>query len=69
MEIKRTFDLLDWLLEKYPKDDILNGKRNGKWINFSVNDYYKFSILLSYGFYHLGLRKGDKIATDRKSVV
>jgi len=63
MEIKRTFDLLDWLLEKYPKDDILNGKRNGKWINFSVNDYYKFSILLSYGFYHLGLRKGDKIAT------
>jgi long-chain acyl-CoA synthetase len=63
MEITRTFDLLDWLLEKYPKDDILNGKRNGEWINFSVNDYYKFSILLSYGFHHLGLRKGDKVAT------
>ncbi len=63
MEITRTFDLLDWLLEKYPKDDILNGKRNGEWINFSVNDYYKLSILLSYGFHHLGLRKGDKIAT------
>ncbi len=63
MEIKRTFDLLDWLLIKYPKDDILNGKRNGEWINFSVNDYYKLSVLLSYGFHHLGLRKGDKIAT------
>ena len=63
MEIKRTFDLLDWLLIKYPKDDILNGKRNGEWVNFSVNDYYKFSILLSYGFHQLGLRKGDKITT------
>jgi long-chain acyl-CoA synthetase len=63
MEIRRIFDLLDWLLEKYEKNDILNGKRNGEWINFSVNDYYKLSVLLSYGFHHLGLRKGDKIAT------
>jgi long-chain acyl-CoA synthetase len=63
MEIRRTFDLLDWLLEKYPKEDIINGKRNGEWISFSVSDYYKLSVLLSYGFHHLGLRKGDKIAT------
>lgn len=63
MEITRTFDLLDWLLERYPKNDILNGKRNGEWISFSVNDYYKFSVLLSYGLYQLGFRKGDKIAT------
>ncbi|MDR1878166.1 MAG: AMP-binding protein, partial [Bacteroidales bacterium] len=63
MEITRTFDLLDWLIAEYPKDNILNGKRNGEWISFSVNDYYKFSVLLSYGFHQLGLRKGDKIAT------
>ena len=63
MEITRVFDLLDWLKENYQKDDILNGKRNGQWINFSTNDYYKFSVLLSYGFIHLGLKKGDKIAT------
>ena len=63
MEITRTFDLLDWLKENYQKDDILNGKRDGKWINFSTDDYYKFSVLLSYGFHQLGLRKGDKIAT------
>jgi len=63
MEVTRTFDLLDWLLIKYPKDDILNGKRNGEWVNFSVNDYYQFSVLLSYGLHQLGLRKGDKIAT------
>jgi len=63
IEITRTFDLLDWLLIKYPKDDLLNGKRNGVWVNFSTNDYYQFSVLLSYGFHQLGLRKGDKIAT------
>ena len=63
MEITRIFDLLDWLKENYQKDDILSGKRNGQWISFSTNDYYKFSVLLSYGFHHLGLRKGDKIAT------
>jgi long-chain acyl-CoA synthetase len=63
MEVTRTFDMLDWLLENYPKDDIINGKREGEWINFSVNDYYKFSVLLSYGLHQLGLRKGDKIAT------
>ena len=63
MEVTRVFDLLDWLLEKYPKDDIINGKREGKWINFSVNDYYKFSALLGYGLHKLGVRKGDKIAT------
>jgi long-chain acyl-CoA synthetase len=63
MEVTRTFDMLDWLLENYPKDDIINGKREGEWINFSVSDYYKFSVLLSYGLHQLGLRKGDKIAT------
>jgi long-chain acyl-CoA synthetase len=63
MEITRVFDLLDWLLVKYPKDDILSGKRNGEWLKFSVNDYYQYSVLLSYGFHQLGLRKGDKVAT------
>jgi long-chain acyl-CoA synthetase len=63
MEITRTFDLLDWLLIKYPKEDILNGKRDGQWMNFSTNDYCQYSILLSYGLHQLGLRKGDKIAT------
>ena len=67
MEITRVFDLLDWLKENYQKDDILNGKRNGQWTSFSTNDYYKFSVLLSYGLHHLGLRKGDKI--DRRTEV
>ena len=63
MEIKRIFDLLDYITENYPQDDTLNGKRKGQWVNFSTKDYYKFSLLLSYGLYHLGLHKGDKVVT------
>ena len=63
MEIKRIFDLLDYITENYPQDDTLNGKRKGQWVNFSTKDYYKFSLLLSYGLHNLGLRKGDKVVT------
>lgn len=63
MEVKRIFDLLDWLSEKYQKDDMLNGKRNGTWTHFSTNDYCKYATLLSYGLYDLGLKKDDKVVT------
>lgn len=63
MEVTRTFDLLDNLKEKYQKDDILARKDNGKWIKYSVNEYYDYSHLLSYAFLALGLNKNDKVAT------
>jgi hypothetical protein len=36
MEITRTFDLLDWLLKNYQKNDILAGKKDGEWITYST---------------------------------
>lgn len=48
---------------KYDKGDILASKRNDEWIRFSVSDYYKYSEIMSYGFYELGLRKGDHVVT------
>lgn len=63
MEITRTFELLDWILENYQKKDILAGKKDGEWITYSVNDYYKYSVLMSYGFHEIGLRKDDKVVT------
>ncbi|NLJ81499.1 MAG: long-chain fatty acid--CoA ligase [Bacteroidales bacterium] len=63
MKITRTFELLDWLLERYDKKDILAGKKDGEWISYSVDDYYKYSVLMSYGFHEIGLRKGDKVVT------
>ena len=63
MEIKRVFDLLDWMEQRYDKDDILASKRNDEWIKFSVSDYCRYSEIMSYGFYELGLRKGDHVVT------
>ncbi len=63
MEINRIFDLLDWMSEKYEKEDILASKRNGEWTKFSIGDYCKYSEIMSYGFYELGLRKGDHVIT------
>ena len=63
MEITRTFDLLDRLLENYPqKDDILAGKENKQWVKYSTKDYVELATMVSYGLLSLGLKKGDKIA-------
>ncbi|MBE9510448.1 MAG: long-chain fatty acid--CoA ligase [Bacteroidetes bacterium] len=63
MEITRTFDLLNRLLENYPqKDDILAGKENNQWVKYSTIDYVELATMVSYGLLNLGMKKGDKIA-------
>jgi len=63
MEISRTFELLDRLLENYPqKDDILAGKENKQWVKYSTKDYVELTTMVSYGLLSLGLKKGDKVA-------
>lgn len=63
MEILRTFDLLDRLITKYPKEDALVGKKNGEWIYYSTKSYIEHVNYLSYGLLALGYKKGDKIAS------
>ena len=63
MEVTRTFDILALLKEQYPKDDILAGKKDGKWIKYSVDDYVQNSYHLAYGFLEIGLQAGDKVLT------
>ena len=63
MEIQRTFDLLDLLVERYPKDDILAGKVNGEWVTYSSHDYYKYAHYLAYGLCEMGLHEGDRVIT------
>lgn len=62
-EITRIFDLLDHLVENYPKDDILAGKSGGEWVKYSSHDYYKFAHYLAYGLCEMGLRMGDRVVT------
>ncbi len=63
MEVRRTFDIVDQLVEKHNKDIALSIKRNGKWENFTTNEYKENVDNFSYGLLALGFKKGDKIAS------
>lgn len=64
MEVTRTFDLLEHLVNEYPqKEDILAGKVDGEWVKYSTKDYYQYSHYLAYGLCELGVNAGDKIIT------
>ncbi|MCD6090469.1 MAG: long-chain fatty acid--CoA ligase [Bacteroidales bacterium] len=63
MEIRRTFDIVDQLVEKYQRDDALAVKRNGQWEKFNTQQYKEFVDDFSYGLLAAGFKKGDKILT------
>jgi len=63
MEVTRIFDILDKIVEKYPKDDILARKSLGKWIKFSSEQYRRYSYLTAYALLAEGLKPQDKIIT------
>jgi long-chain acyl-CoA synthetase len=63
MEIKRTFDILENYRTNFRKHDALNCKVNGKWINYSSDEYIEKSTFFAYGLLALGLKKGDRIVS------
>jgi long-chain acyl-CoA synthetase len=63
MEIRRTFDIVDQLVEKYQRSDALAVKRNGQWEKFNTQQYKEFVDDFSYGLLAAGFKKGDKILT------
>ncbi len=63
MEVTRTFDLVEYINLKYPKEDIFAGKINNEWKKYSTLDYREYSNLISYALLELGFKKGDKIVT------
>ena len=64
MEVTRIFDLLPYYKTSFKsKDDVLAGKENGKWIQYSIDQYIEAANNISYGLMQLGVKPGDKIAT------
>lgn len=61
MKVTRTFDLLEQLKQKYPKEDILSRKHNGKWIKYSSQEYSDLSHLIAYSFLSMGYKPQDKV--------
>ena len=62
-EVKRTFDILDRILEEFPRKDALGGKDNNDWYVYSTDQYVQKSHEFAFGLMALGLKKGDKVAT------
>ena len=63
MEIKRTFDILPYALSKYPLDNCLVSKENGKWESISTQEYFDKANELSNALIELGVQPGDRIAS------
>ena len=63
MEILRTFDLLENLKTYPPKDDILARRSRGKWIKYSIDQYYDISHTVAYGLLAMGFKPGTKVIT------
>ena len=64
MEIKRIFDILPYYEASFkPKEDVLSGKENGKWVKYDIKTIRELADNISFGLLKLGVKKGDKIAT------
>jgi long-chain acyl-CoA synthetase len=65
MTEKRIFDLLDRF--KAHPDTIgnykLGCKEEGKWKEYTTEEYIQIANNVSYGLLAMGIKKGDKIAT------
>lgn len=62
-EVKRTFDILDRILQEFPRKDALGGKDSNEWYVYSTAEYVEKSHEFAMGLMALGLKKGDKVAT------
>ncbi len=64
----RLFDCLDYQLEKFPKEDMLVAKENGKWRNYSTQEVRETSLKLAAGLRSLGI-SGNDMTTERRDKV
>jgi len=63
-DVTRLFDILPHYVKSFkPKDDVLAGKDNGKWVKYSITEYISHADNISYGLLQLGIQPGDKVAT------
>jgi len=63
MEILRTFDLLNLYRNEFRQKITFAKKENGKWIEYTGEEYIENVNNVSYGLLALGFKKGDKIAS------
>lgn len=58
----RLFDLPRYQLSRYPKNDCLNEKRDGRWISYSTAQVVEEMDSVSRALLASGIQPGDKVA-------
>ncbi|OKL41179.1 AMP-dependent synthetase/ligase [Pontibacter flavimaris] len=62
MNLTRTFDLLPYQMQQFPKPDCLAAKVNGTWQKYTTSDVLEYANQVSLGLLKLGIQKEDKVA-------
>jgi long-chain acyl-CoA synthetase len=60
--ITRVFDLLQYNLERFPKEEFISGKVKGQWLKYSTQKFCDTVDLLSKGLISLGIGKASRVA-------
>ncbi|MEJ2884700.1 AMP-dependent synthetase/ligase [Pedobacter sp. GR22-6] len=60
--ITRVFDLLQYNLEQFPKEEFISGKVSGAWVKYSTEKFCETVDTLSRGLIELGIGKASRVA-------
>jgi long-chain acyl-CoA synthetase len=63
MDIKRTFEIAERQKAINPNKNVLSVRRNGKWVDFTADEFIQNRDYFSLGLMAMGFKKGDKILT------
>ncbi|MGB1315957.1 MAG: AMP-dependent synthetase/ligase [Chitinophagales bacterium] len=61
-DYSRLFEIIQFQEKKYPQQDCLNYKYNGKWRNYSTSEVNSIINNVSKAFIASGIKKDDKVA-------
>ena len=60
--LRRVFDVIDYQLNNFPKEDSLACKIDGQWKKYSTQDFKNTVDEVSKGLIAMGIEPGDKVA-------
>jgi long-chain acyl-CoA synthetase len=66
IDFTRVFDILIYQQRKYPQNKALNGKQNGHWKSYSIEEIIRLTDLVTSWIINNEYQKGDRIAVIPK---
>src|SRR4051812_40773181 len=56
---ERLFDVIDYQLQNFPREDMLAAKVDGKWVKYSTQEVKALATKFSAGLLQLGISPND----------